>query len=109
MRDLSEIRRLHNIIFECKDAMERVIPLVNKEAADDLRYVIRMMDTQVAPTDGPYIEAVECYLVKKYNPLYGDDRVCECGHPYYRHFDPYEDNAAVGCKYCGCQDFKEAK
>lgn len=35
-----------------------------------------------------------------YNPEYGDDRACVCGHPYYRHFDGYENNANVGCKYC---------
>jgi hypothetical protein len=45
----------------------------------------------------------------KYNPEYGDDRECECGHPYYRHFDSYEDMDAIGCKYCGCFIFKEKR
>lgn len=45
----------------------------------------------------------------KYDPNFGNDRMCECGHPYYRHFDPYEDWAFVGCKYCGCFNFKEVK
>lgn len=31
-----------------------------------------------------------------------------CGHPYERHFDGYEDNAPVGCKYCRCPHFVEA-
>ena len=44
--------------------------------------------------------------VVKYNPKFGDDRECECGHPYYRHFDTYEDMEACGCKYCGCYEFK---
>ncbi len=44
----------------------------------------------------------------RYNECYGDDRLCKCGHPYYRHFDSYEDMAPVGCKYCGCGEFKEA-
>lgn len=35
-----------------------------------------------------------------YDPQYGDDRLCTCGHPYARHFDSYDDNASVGCKYC---------
>jgi hypothetical protein len=35
-----------------------------------------------------------------YDPAFGDDRLCECGHSYYRHFDTYEDMAPVGCKYC---------
>lgn len=54
------------------------------------------------------------YLVTKkvtryfcYNPDYGDDRVCRCGHKYYRHFDTYEEMANVGCKYCHCSMFKE--
>ena len=41
-----------------------------------------------------------------YNPSFGDDRECAgCGHPYYRHFDGYDDNAPVGCKYCDCETF----
>lgn len=39
---------------------------------------------------------------RKYNPNFGDDRKCTCGHPYYRHFDTYEEMAPVGCKYCEC-------
>lgn len=45
-----------------------------------------------------------------YNPNYGDDRLCVCGHPYHRHFDPYENMENVGCKYrgsCGCEGFVE--
>lgn len=45
----------------------------------------------------------------KYNPKYGDARVCKCGHAYYRHFDTYEDMLPVGCKYCECGNFKEHK
>lgn len=53
----------------------------------------------------PYlVEVVEIY---KYNPCYGDDRICKCGHPYYRHFDSYDNNAPVGCKYCDCCTFEE--
>ena len=43
-----------------------------------------------------------------YNPHYGDERICKCGHPYHRHFDGYEGNAPVGCKYCDCRTFDEA-
>lgn len=56
----------------------------------------------------------EGYIEKEYDldlPLYdssfGDDRICVCGHPYYRHFDTYEDMYPVGCKYCGCGNFVE--
>ena len=50
-----------------------------------------------------------------YDPAFGDERMCECGtkvqsgiHTYYRHFDTYDDMRPVGCKYCGCREFKEA-
>lgn len=33
---------------------------------------------------------------------------CVCGHQHYRHFDSYEDNRPVGCKYCGCMTFVPA-
>lgn len=52
----------------------------------------------------PYIERT----VITYNPLYGDARICKCGHRYYRHFDSYENNDPVGCKYCSCRTFEEA-
>lgn len=55
----------------------------------------------------PYIEIVVTYTEYKYNPKYGDDRTCQCGHSYYRHFDPYENMEACGCKYCDCGEFKE--
>ena len=49
--------------------------------------------------------------VKKrfYNPKYGDQRTCECGHPYERHFDSYENYRPIGCKYCQCYDFLQKK
>jgi len=57
----------------------------------------------------PYIRSVTTttFIITKYNPKYGDDRICKCGHTYIRHFDPYEDMEAVGCKYCGCYIFEE--
>lgn len=42
-----------------------------------------------------------------YNPKYGDKRICECGHQYYRHFDSYDNNFPCGCKYCSCFEFEE--
>lgn len=55
----------------------------------------------------PYIEGIEVNKIYAYNPLYGDDRKCTCGHTYYRHFDSYEDMENCGCKYCGCSTFQE--
>lgn len=30
---------------------------------------------------------------------------CTCGHQYHRHFDSWEDNEPIGCKYCLCDTF----
>lgn len=58
----------------------------------------------------PYEFKKEVRLVRLYNPDYGDDRICDCEHAYYRHFDTYEGMKDVGCKYCDCRTFflKEA-
>lgn len=56
-------------------------------------------------TEKPYIE--KTVIKKIYNPNYGDNRTCKCGHKYYRHFDSYDNNYNCGCKYCDCYEFKE--
>lgn len=55
----------------------------------------------------PYIIREVTHIVREYNPEYGDDRICECGHSYGRHFDSWEDMEPVGCKYCDCYEFVE--
>ena len=55
----------------------------------------------------PYLEEIDIKRIVKYNPKYGDDRICKCDHPYYRHFDSYEDMYPCGCKYCQCDEFQE--
>ncbi len=57
----------------------------------------------------PYLTKRVSRTVSMYNPNYGDNRLCECGDPYHRHFDPYENWEAVGCKYCDCRKFKPSK
>ena len=59
----------------------------------------------------PYFETRVLLQVvfKEYNPDYGDNKLCKCGHPYYRHFDSYEGMAPVGCKYCHCDEFVPAE
>lgn len=45
---------------------------------------------------------------RRYNPEYEKENEhipCECGHIYYRHFDGYEEDSSVHCKYCGCSNF----
>lgn len=61
----------------------------------------------MAISNDPYINVVLSSTKRLYNPDYGDNRVCKCGHTYYRHFDSYEDMDACGCKYCGCDSFVE--
>lgn len=58
----------------------------------------------------PYIIKARTIVAKErcYNPDYGDDRICECGHPYYRHFDTWDFMSAIGCKYCLCGEFVES-
>lgn len=60
-------------------------------------------------SDQPYLHRIKVKVIKKYNPDYGDDRKCKCGHLYERHFDGYEDNRACGCKYCSCYTFEELR
>lgn len=55
----------------------------------------------------PYLTVERVVVERQYNPDYGDDEICRCGHAYYRHFDTYEDMYACGCKYCPCKTFTE--
>ena len=57
----------------------------------------------------PYIITTRVIEDRHYNPNFGDDRICKCGHTYYRHFDTYADMDACGCKYCSCDTFEESK
>lgn len=44
-----------------------------------------------------------------YDPAKCDLDCAKCGHSYERHFDGYDDNRPVGCKYCSCREFVESK
>ena len=57
----------------------------------------------------PYLLKKIIIIEKKYNIHYGDNKICVCGHQYFRHFDTYEDMKTCGCKYCECQEYKERK
>lgn len=65
------------------------------------------IDVKQCGTNMPYVIGEYVVQVKLYNPLYGDGRICVCGHTYARHFDLSETNEFVGCKYCGCTQFIE--
>lgn len=57
--------------------------------------------------DEPYLESPGGPVIS-HNPEYNENAECSCGHPYYRHFDTYEEMAPVGCKYCECYTFTKA-
>ena len=54
-----------------------------------------------------FVDVMGDQYIKMYDPSFGNDKVCKCGHPYYRHFDSYDNNAPVGCKYCGCDEWEQ--
>lgn len=61
----------------------------------------------------PYLIQTKIIKTRHYNKNYGNERICRCGHTYYRHFDSYPDYdgntmAPIGCKYCTCYVFREA-
>lgn len=43
-----------------------------------------------------------------YDPEYGDETPCQCGHWFYYHFDTYDDMEPAGCKDCDCDWFRKA-
>lgn len=55
------------------------------------------------------VKEIKPYVNESYNPNYGDNRLCKCGHTYERHFDSYDNMYPVGCKYCGCTKFEEMR
>lgn len=74
------------------------------QAAADAALRARGYVFLVAEKDG-WLAVTDPALV--YDKAFGDDRTCECGHTYYRHFDSWEEMRPVGCKYCPCGTFKE--
>jgi hypothetical protein len=79
--------------------------MMTKETYLEMIKLIKTYEDNVFDyTNKPYLETIT--ITKAYNPNYGDDIECECGHPYYRHFDTYENMDPCGCKYCTCYHFK---
>jgi hypothetical protein len=77
---------------------KKIRKIEKKEAAE-----IEKKDTK------PYLMEYTIDATSKYNPNFGDDKICKCGHTYYRHFDSYEHMEACGCKYCQCYNFRLKK
>lgn len=83
--------------------IDQVVKISNDDSKEieDIRNLVR--EYLFCKEKSPYIEEVT--TIKRYNPKYGDDKKCKCGHTYSRHFDLYDDDELFGCKYCGCYDF----
>lgn len=88
---------------ECEGISENA--RLHNEACDSEKF----KDNSTAESNLPYIRKQIVTEVRLYNPVFGDDKICKCGHSYYRHFDGYEepDDMDVGCKYCDCWTFIE--
>jgi hypothetical protein len=72
---------------------------------------ISCVETLVSDTSGPYLitTVTRTLTAHRFNKAYDQNAKCAepgCDHPYYRHFDTYENMAIVGCKYCICFWFK---
>lgn len=109
-----ELSSLKSIIF---NAFEKIYPAITIEyittdgEEEDGTFLFGDEDSNVenklidAKEEFPYIKTK--FSKYSYNPEFGDDRICECGHQYHRHFDSYNQMDPVGCKYCECYIFKE--
>lgn len=86
---------------------DKVFILVSKENS---RYIKMGHNYAINLKTGEFIEMEEfdkfisidinAYLDKYYYVPELENKMCVCGHPYYRHFDTYDDMRYVGCKYC---------
>lgn len=88
--------------------------VLSRKGSDDLVFQ-SMQDLkgfiEASSSESPRMESIEFSfsMVSSYNPKFGDDIDCVCGHPYERHFDSYEGMEPVGCKYCACSSFIKKK
>ena len=92
------------------DELQSYFPAdIQRKIAMDLSQADVLVLKDTANTNEPYLSEVIVQINRKYNPDYGGNQTCECGHSYDRHFDSYENMSPVGCKYCPCNHFKENK
>lgn len=70
--------------------LERVV-----RAGENPALTLRLLD-KVRKLNQPYV----------YDEKHDQTAKCVCGHSYYRHFDGYDNNRPVGCKYCACHVFR---
>lgn len=78
-----------------------------KELVANYERVKSNKNSDINEPEQPYLVEHTVKTRRKYNPKYGDSRICKCGHSYDRHFDSYDEMSVVGCKYCDCYLFEE--
>lgn len=115
-RELSFAQASNAIWNKLNIAISCLGPTTDKQALDCIKEARELADLivkhpdsgrmpLVCRKDGPYLKGVEIEEIVLYNPTYGDEKICECSHRYYRHFDTYEGMRARGCKCCPCHTF----
>lgn len=74
----------------------------NEESQQIHDEFVRLIEQEESAQHGDmsYVPASEDEIAEQYDEKFGDNKLCECGHPYYRHFDTYDNMSAIGCKYC---------
>lgn len=100
----NDILLLNHLGFEPLDSNNGII-MEEPEVETWVKYNNSNEKELINNSNEPYLKYT--VIQKKYNPNYGDNRMCICGHSYYRHFDSYENMEAIGCKYCCCNEFIE--
>lgn len=75
-----------------------------KNAWPSIYAALREKDVEIAKLNAR-LERYEDAEIPAHDPKLDQDAPCGrdgCSHPYYRHFDTYDDMRPIGCKYCGC-------
>lgn len=67
-----------------------------------VRRMFESVDRRIKELEKPTIANVG----KSYDKKMGDDKICICGHSYFKHFDSFRDMEHIGCKYCPCKNFE---
>lgn len=102
---------IQNLEAMCEEFRKLDLPYGSKAYSDANAFINshkHLVENNKNPPE-PYFTEYRFTENRRWNSEYDQDAICECGHPYYRHFDTYEDMSDVGCKYCECHTFILAK
>lgn len=104
----SDEKLMFNRMYSHDNLDRNIEDVVDQLDPSKIDHAITQCQNTIKHGNRPYIINIESVNTHYgYNPKFGDDRECVCGHPYYRHFDTYENMYPIGCKYCGCSEFIE--